>query len=202
VSDRRLDKVTKRSGSDSIKQSFFCPPSVTNPSTSPRYKINCLHDSLLSCLAASFISLRQEPKQPRLISNSLLEFKDIRLHDQKIGVRCAVPQSRVIGSIIFNEAIDSELDCEMILCPLNGRPKVSPACSESDCAAEHTVRVPVTKCVREQIVSENICPPRSPDLTPPDPYLCGAMNVAIFRDNPHCLLQLKEASQFSSGMSI
>jgi hypothetical protein len=33
----------------------------------------------------------------------------------------------------------------------------------------------------------------SPDLAPPDYYLWGAMNGAVYKDNPHTLLKLKEA---------
>jgi hypothetical protein len=44
----------------------------------------------------------------------------------------------------------------------------------------------------DRIISKDIWPPRSPDLTPPD-YLWGAIKGAIYKDNPHTLLELKEA---------
>jgi hypothetical protein len=36
-------------------------------------------------------------------------------------------------------------------------------------------------------------PPRSPDLTPPDFYLCGATKSAVYRDRPRTLNELKTA---------
>jgi hypothetical protein len=44
----------------------------------------------------------------------------------------------------------------------------------------------------ERIISKDIWPPRSPDLTPLDYYLWGAMKGAVYKDNPHTLLEPKE----------
>jgi hypothetical protein len=45
----------------------------------------------------------------------------------------------------------------------------------------------------ERLVSRGIRPPMSPDLSPPDFYLWGAMKVPVYKDNPHTLRRRKEA---------
>jgi hypothetical protein len=45
----------------------------------------------------------------------------------------------------------------------------------------------------DRIISKGIWPPRSPGLTPPDYYLCGAIKGTVYEDNLHTLLELKEA---------
>jgi hypothetical protein len=46
---------------------------------------------------------------------------------------------------------------------------------------------------RERVISRNLRPPRSPDLTPPDFYLWGAAKSAVYRDRPRTLNKLKTA---------
>jgi hypothetical protein len=45
----------------------------------------------------------------------------------------------------------------------------------------------------ERVISRNLWPPRSPDLTPPDFYLWGAAKSAVHRDRPRTLNELKTA---------
>jgi hypothetical protein len=45
----------------------------------------------------------------------------------------------------------------------------------------------------ESVISRNLWPSRSPDLTPPDFYLWGAAKSAVFRDRPRMLNELKTA---------
>ena len=42
------------------------------------------------------------------------------------------------------------------------------------------------------IISKNLWPPRSPDLTPPDFYLWGTMKNKIYCSNPCTINELKE----------
>jgi hypothetical protein len=49
----------------------------------------------------------------------------------------------------------------------------------------------------EGINSKDICPTLSPDFTYPDYYLWGAVNGAVYKDNPHTLLELEEAIAIS-----
>jgi hypothetical protein len=45
----------------------------------------------------------------------------------------------------------------------------------------------------ERVLSRNIWPPRSPDLTPPAFYLWGAAKSTLYRDRPCTLNELKTA---------
>jgi hypothetical protein len=45
----------------------------------------------------------------------------------------------------------------------------------------------------ERVVSRNLWPPRSPDLTPPHFYRCGAAKSAVYRDRPRTLNEVKTA---------
>jgi hypothetical protein len=45
----------------------------------------------------------------------------------------------------------------------------------------------------ERVISRNLWPPRSPDLTPPDFYLWRTAQSAVYRDRPRTLSDLKTA---------
>jgi hypothetical protein len=69
-------------------------------------------------------------------------------------------------------------------------------CFQQDGATAHTARVSMTllrDVFGDRMISKDVWPPRSPDFTPPDYYLWGAMKGAVYKDNPHTLLELREA---------
>jgi hypothetical protein len=45
----------------------------------------------------------------------------------------------------------------------------------------------------ERVISRNLWPPHSPDLTPPDFYLWRATKSALYRDRPHTFNELQTA---------
>jgi hypothetical protein len=45
----------------------------------------------------------------------------------------------------------------------------------------------------ERVISRNLWPPRSPDLTPPDFHLLGEAQSAVYRDQLRTLNELKTA---------
>jgi hypothetical protein len=45
----------------------------------------------------------------------------------------------------------------------------------------------------ERVISRNIWPPLSPDLTPPEFYLWEAAKSAVYRDRPRTLNELETA---------
>jgi hypothetical protein len=51
----------------------------------------------------------------------------------------------------------------------------------------------VNEIFGECVVSRNLWPPCSPDLTPPDFYLWGAAKSAVYCDHPRMLNELKTA---------
>jgi hypothetical protein len=67
---------------------------------------------------------------------------------------------------------------------------------QQDGAIAHTACVSMTllrDLFGDRIISKDIRPPRSPDLTSHVYYLSEAMKGAVYTDNPHTLLELKEA---------
>jgi hypothetical protein len=46
---------------------------------------------------------------------------------------------------------------------------------------------------RDRIISKNIWPPRSPDFASSACYLWGAIKGVVYKENPHTLLDVKEA---------
>jgi hypothetical protein len=56
------------------------------------------------------------------------------------------------------------------------------------CYCTHTARVSMTTLLDmfgDRIISKNIWPPLSPDFTPLDYYLWGAMRSAVYKDSSH-----------------
>ena len=43
----------------------------------------------------------------------------------------------------------------------------------------------------DRLISKNLWPPRSPDLSPPDFYLWGYLKGVVYSKNPHTLDELK-----------
>ena len=62
---------------------------------------------------------------------------------------------------------------------------------QQDGATAHTSNASLT-IVGSRIISKNLWLPRSPDLTPPDFYLWGAMKNKIYCSNPRIINELKE----------
>ena len=44
-----------------------------------------------------------------------------------------------------------------------------------------------------RIISKNLWPPRSPDLTPADFFLWGLLKGKVYKNTPHTIEQLKDA---------
>ena len=49
----------------------------------------------------------------------------------------------------------------------------------------------VRKVFGERVISRDLSPPRSPDLTPPDFYLWRKLKGLVYADNPHSINDLK-----------
>jgi hypothetical protein len=54
-----------------------------------------------------------------------------------------------------------------------------------------------SKIFKDRIISRNIWPPRSPDLTPADFFLWGLLKSKLYKNTPHTIEQLKEAIRHS-----
>ena len=49
----------------------------------------------------------------------------------------------------------------------------------------------VRKVFGERVISQDLWPPRSPDLTPPDFYLWGKLKGLVYADSPRSIHNLK-----------
>ena len=102
------------------------------------------------------------------------QYHETPLHSQKIGVWCAMSRRRIIGPLFFTETINSERYLDLIIDPflaqLNRQEKQA-GFFQQDGATAHTSRLSINRLREvfgERLISRNIWPPRSPDLTPPD----------------------------------
>ncbi|XP_062512636.1 uncharacterized protein LOC134188488 [Corticium candelabrum] len=119
------------------------------------------------------------------------------LHDQKIGVSCAVSRSRIIGPIFFDSTVNSDRYIKNIFVPFSEQLTASEkqrTWFQQDGATTHTARATMTavrKVFGERVISQDLWPPRSPDLTPPDFYLWGKLKDLVYADNPRSINDLK-----------
>jgi hypothetical protein len=60
-----------------------------------------------------------------------------------------------------------------------------------DGAMAHAANSTVQMC-GGHIISRNLWPPQSPDLSPPDLYFCGFLKENVYKNNLHTLEELKQ----------
>lgn len=127
------------------------------------------------------------------------EFKEISLHPQKVGVWCGLSRKRIIGPIFFDETINAERYRTHILEPFVSQlneTELEQGWFQQDGATAHTARLSLNfleSIFANRIISRGIWPARSPDLTPLDYYLWGALKSRVYENNPHNLGELKTA---------
>ncbi|RWS20334.1 uncharacterized protein B4U80_02162 [Leptotrombidium deliense] len=117
----------------------------------------------------------------------------------KIGVWCAISHRRIIGPIFFTDTITAQR-YEAILCEFLKKLRATDKTQiffQQDGAPAHTARW--IKSYLRSIFGSNLIgkgldvnwPPRSPDLTPPDFFLCGFLKNTVYRSDPKTLEELK-----------
>lgn len=132
-------------------------------------------------------------------SENPFEFKEKPLHDQKVGVWCAISRKRIVGPIFFADTINSERYCNQIIQPFLSqlsRHELRSGWFQQDNATSHTARTTL-QCLQNsfdnRIISRGLWPARSPDLTPADFFLWGALKEKVYAGNPHTLQELRAA---------
>ena len=119
---------------------------------------------------------------------------------RSLMVWCGVSSRGLIGPFIFNSPVTSEVHLDML------KNQLSPLISshqglwfQQDGAPAHTARV-VTAWLTERFGNRWIgrhgphdCPPRSPDLTPPDFWLWSMLKDLIYKAKPKTLEDLQRA---------
>lgn len=120
------------------------------------------------------------------------------LHPIKIGIWVAISPKRIIGpiffednlnshrfGIIFNEFTNQLTSYERKHCWF-----------QQDSATCHTSRESlknIKKTFKNRVISKDLWPPRSPDLTPLDYFLFGYLKNKIFKNLPHTMDDLKQS---------
>jgi predicted transcriptional regulator len=122
----------------------------------------------------------------------------VPLHDQKIGVWCAVSASRIIGPIFFDTTVNTDVYFQIFenfyyQLTENERQQCF---SQKDGATCHTSHHSLTRIhetfTEKRTVSKGLWPPRSPDLSSCDFYLWGYLKVKVCENNPKTTDELKE----------
>lgn len=120
------------------------------------------------------------------------------LHPEKVGVWCAVSATRIVGPIfydtkvntavygrIFNTFVEQLDDIEL-----------TEGYFQQDGATCHTsgdsMKL-IASFFGDRLVSKNLWPPRSPDLTSPDFFLWGYLKDRVYKNRPRSLAELREA---------
>ena len=120
---------------------------------------------------------------------------ETQLHPQKIGVWCAMSRQRIVGPIFFNTTVTSVVYADIIqqfiaMLEVNER-----YCwFQQDGATCHTSNDTMTmlrEFFDDRLISNNLWPPRSPDLTSPDFFLWGHLKEKVYCNNPRTLEDLK-----------
>jgi hypothetical protein len=120
----------------------------------------------------------------------------VPLHDQKIGVWCAITASRIVGPIFFYNTINSELYVIEILRPFFHsitEEEETHGYVMQDGATAHTVTYSthvLNEVFENRLISRGLWPARSPDLNPCDFYLWGNLKDNVYSNNPHTLVEL------------
>ncbi|WP_370716200.1 hypothetical protein [Sphingomonas sp. IW22] len=130
--------------------------------------------------------------------NNPYEFVQHPLHSTKIGVWCAISKLKLIGPIFFHETINSVRYLKIFndfISKLTEE-EISSGYYQQDNARPHVSNLSLSRIheiFEDRLISKNLWPPRSPDLTPPDYFLWAHLKRVAYRKNPKTLDNLKEA---------
>lgn len=126
-------------------------------------------------------------------------FRETNLHPVKVGVWAGISRRRIIGPIFFEGTINGERYKTQILETIINQmhdDELQRGYFQQDGATAHTTRGNLTylaEFFEDRVISRDLWPPRSPDLTPPDFFLWGYLKNKIFRNRMHDIEELKNA---------
>jgi hypothetical protein len=120
------------------------------------------------------------------------------LHDQKLGAWVAVSRWHVVVPLVFEETVNSKRYCSMLhdFIDLLEEDEITYSWFQQDGATTHTANNSMKllkEIFGERVISSNLWPPRSSDLTPPDFYMWEAAKSPVYCDRPRTLNELKAA---------
>jgi hypothetical protein len=104
------------------------------------------------------------------------------LHDQKLEVWVAISRWHIVGPLVFEETVNSERYCSMLhdFIGLLEEDEIT-YWFQQDGATTHTANnsMKLLKEIFGRVISRNLWPPRSSDLTPPDFYMWESAKSAV-----------------------
>jgi hypothetical protein len=121
---------------------------------------------------------------------------EVPLHDIKVGVWCAISAQRIIiMTMFFHETINSELYMRFILSPFSQSTdwwKLYAHFMQNNATAHNAnnFMVALDNVFGEQVISQGLWPPWSPDLNLCDFYLWGTLKK-VYVNNLHSLEELE-----------
>jgi hypothetical protein len=127
------------------------------------------------------------------------ELHQVPLHTEKIGAWCAISRCRIIGPIFFDTTVTSAVYADIVqqfVVLLNEDERYG--WYQQDGVTCHTSNGTVTLLKQffdDRIISKNLWPPRSPDLTPPDFFLWGYLKETVYKNSPRTLVDLKRNTE-------
>jgi hypothetical protein len=127
------------------------------------------------------------------------ELHQVPLHTEKIGVRCAISRRRIIGPIFFDTTVTSAVYADTVqqfVALLNEYERY--CWYQQDGATCHTSNETMTLLKQffdDRIISKNLWPPRSPDLTPTDFFLWDYLKETVYKKKPRTLVDLRRSTE-------
>lgn len=121
------------------------------------------------------------------------------MHPLKTGVWVAISRARIIGPIFFNTTINAQRYRTQILDVfLNELDDIELTTGffQQDGATAHTARETIAYLEQffpGRIISRELWPPRSPDLTSCDSFLFAHLKNRVYRNRLHTLEELQDA---------
>jgi hypothetical protein len=103
----------------------------------------------------------------------------------------------VIRLLIFDDPVNLERYCEVILYPLLGHLNADGIARGSTADTARVSTTLLRSVFRDRIISKDILLPQSPNLIPLDYYLWDAMKGPVYKRNPNTVLEAKEAIAYS-----
>ena len=116
------------------------------------------------------------------------------LHEEKTGVWVGMSRRHIVRPIFFSVTLNSQQYCDNIVYPFIVQLKedgLDKAYFQQDGTTAHAAHMSVAlldDAFADRIISKTVWPPRSPDLSPPDFFLWGAMKNSVYSNT--ILMQL------------
>jgi hypothetical protein len=124
-------------------------------------------------------------------------FRETPLHPLKIGVWVGMSRRRLIGPIFFEDSVTAKRYRNNILDVFINQlhdDKLTHGYFQQDGATAHTTRETLDylrQFFDDTLISRDLWPTRSPDLTPLDYYLFSHLKNTIFKEPVHTIDDLK-----------